>query len=549
MADLERAKQALINAHNAGDKEAATKLATYIKSQQAQPVETQAAEHPQVQEAPQGRPGDFTGNMAYDLQKRAAAAEQIKARRASGEISKPEEIFQLAGKVGAGTVADISGNILGSSLKTADKLTGGIGSAGISRLGRVIGSLPSVGGGNLAGQIPRDLGNIGASYQQFAAENPRAATNIEAAANLATVMPGLVKGAEAVGSAVQKTGAAMKRPPIPKAEEIREQAGNLYKLAEQQGGTFKPGFLDDFISKVSQKTPQTSVGKAMEGESPVAAMLDRLQPLRGQPLTFEGAKEADEILGQLAYATADRVTGKLDATGQKFLEMQSTLRKMIDDAPDTALIGGKQGFETVKQARKFWAAQQRMADIERIIDNAEFFQQPSTAIKTGFRQILRDKGRLLGYSGQEVNAMKKAARTGALEGLFKLGGSGLGPIGVGAGGALMGAATGGIGGGVGGALAAVPAYLAQQGMKNVAEGIATGKAANVARTIAQRVVPQTAGPSIGANLANVAYQTGRATAPAAVADLAGQGMENLTMDQLFMLSPEEFNRLTKRPAR
>lgn len=491
-----------------------------------------------VKEEVTERPGDFTGNIAYDLGKRAEAAKDIKAMRKAGEISKPEEIYQLAGKVGAGTIADISGNILVSGLKTADKLTGGVASGGISRVLGAVGSLPSAAGGTLSEGLPRDIGRVGAAYEQFAEQNPRAATNIEAGLNLATVLPGMVKGGESIIKAGQSVKSSLKSAPIPKAEQIRAQGSQLYKLAEQQGGVLKPQFMDDFINAVSAKAPQTALGKAMEGKSPVAEMVDNLQAFRGQPLTLSAAQDADEILGRLAYKNVDSF-GKLDDVGRQFLDMQTNLRQMIDRADQAMFVGGKQGFETVKEARKYWAAQMRMRDVERIIENAQYFEQPSTAIKTGFRTLLRNGDRLKGYTGKEVAAMKKAATTGVIPGFFKLAGSGLVPI---AGAAAGAAATGGFGG----ALAAVPAYAIQQGSKAIANTMQAGRAQNVSFEIAKRVLPSATGPKTGAALANLGLQTGAALAPAAAVDALGQGIENLTLEQIMMMKTEEYKRLINR---
>jgi hypothetical protein len=215
--------------------------------------------------------------------------------------------------------------------------------------------------------------------------------------------------------------------------------------------------------------------------------------------------------------------------------MQTILRGKIDRADPAMFIGGKQGFETVKEARKYWAAQMRMRDVERIIDNAEYFEQPSTAIKTGFRTLLRNGDRLKGYTGKEVAAMKKAARTGMVPGIFKMAGSGLIPIA--AGGAGMAAA------GAAGGLAAIPAYAVQQGSKAIANSMQLGRAQVVSREIAKRVMPASTRQSVGANIANLASKTGLALAPAAAVDLAGQGMENLTLEQILMMPPAKAKKL------
>lgn len=536
---MEQAYTALKNADAAGDVAAAKMIADYIRKNQGvdqtADVPNEQIQMPEISQEPDirtslKRPDDLTGKIAYDLQNRVKNSNQIDRAYRSGEISKPEQIFQQAGKVGAGAVADIAGDIFGSGLKTADKLTGGVASHGISNLLGAVGSLPSFGGGTLSEQLPRDIGRVGAAYQNFSENHPRAAANIESGVNLAAVLPGLVGASEKVIGAAQKTAQGAKKIPIPRSEEIRAKSSELYKLADQQGGVLKPSFMDNFIAKVSSKQPQTSLGKAMEGQSPVVDMIDALQPFKGQPLTLEAAREADEILGDLAYKNIDKF-GKLDRTGHHFLDMQTTLRDMIDTAAPSSFIGGEQGFQTVKEARKYWAAQMRMRDVERIIDNAQYFEQPSTAIKTGFRTLLRNGDRLKGYTGKEVAAMKKAATTGIVPGLFKMAGSGLVPIAAGSAGVATGGALGG--------LAAVPAYAVQQGAKTVANSMQLSRANAVSREIAKRVMtPQTYGGN-GANLANLAFQAGKGVAPAAAVGIVNHKVQDLTLDEIMRMTAKD----------
>jgi len=480
-----------------------------------------------VKKDPEAAPSEkwLPERIMEDLQTRETQAQQIMANSQAGNISKPEEIFQLTGKVGAGAVGDISGEILKSGLSVAsglDQATGGYGAAGLNRIMGAVGSLPSMGGGTLAQSIPQEVGNLSRGYQDFAQKNPRAATNIEAATNLAMVLPSAIKSGEGVISSLSNV---VSKPKIPTSEAIRKTGGDLYKLAEQQGGVLKPQFMDDFINTVQSKAPQTALGKAMTGESPVAQMVDNLQAFRGQPLTLEAAKEADEILGTLAYKNIDKF-GKLDDTGRQFLDMQTSLRRMIDNADQSMFQGGKQGFQTVKEARKYWAAQLRMRDVERIIDNAQYFEQPSTAIKTGFRTLLRNGDRLKGYTPKEIKMMQKAAQTGVVTGLLKVGGSGLVPVLAGVGGAT---ATGGIGGG----LAAIPAYAVQQASKAGANALQAGKAKAVSREIAKRVVSNPA-PSTGQAIAELTGQLGQAGLPAGIGNLTNEQLK-----ELMNLPPEE----------
>lgn len=475
--------------------------------------------------------------IGSNINKRAIQAGQIKQSYGKGEISKPEEVFQLAGKAGAGLVGDISGNLLTSGLQSVNNLTGGYLGNGVSTIMRGVGNLPSIGGGTIGDRLPRELTGIARpveqGYQDFAAAHPRAATNIESGANLAMTLPGMIGSGESVLSAMGKTGASLKAPQVMSAEEIRKKGSGLFKLAEQQGGNLKPQFMDDYVDEISKMTPQTKIGKAMEGESPVAKMVTSLEPFRGQPLSFESAKEADEILGNLAYKNVDNF-GKLDNNGRQFLDMQRTLRNMIEQAPDTAFENGREGFETAKEARKYWAAHLRMRDVERIIENANSYEQPSTAIKSGFRTLLR-KAAKNGYSKEEIGAMKKAQKSGLVTDFFKIAGSALGPIGAGVAG---GAAAGPLG-----TLAYFPAYALQQGSKKIANMRQFGRANKVTQAIAKRVqnVPET---SFLKEAGDLGLQAGAGLAPAAGISALGDVIQpQIEKSEKFVLPSGIMDRL------
>lgn len=285
---------------------------------------------------------------------------------------------------------------------------------------------------------------------------------------------GIGAGAPVVGNAINKLNT---KTIIPSSEQIREKGGELFKLAEQKGGILKPEVADEFYNKVLSIKPQTEAGQVFKGSSPVTDILNNVSSLKGKPLTLDAAKEVDEALGDMAYSTMDKF-GKLSAEGKKFLDMQTALRKTIEKADENMIIGGKEGFEAVKEARKLWAASLRLRDVEKIIQNAERMEQPSTSIKAGFRTLLRNGDRIKGYTPQEVKALEKAAKTGVVTDFFRLAGSGLVPIGSG----FVGFSAGPIGGVMGSAAG----FAVQQGSKAIANARQLSRAQNAAKTIAEK---------------------------------------------------------------
>ena len=119
---------------------------------------------------------------------------------------------------------------------------------------------------------------------------------------------------------------------------------------------------------------------------------------------------------------------KLSKEGMQMLDIQTKFRDMINKADETQILGGKEGFDALKQARKLWATSRQMSDIDRIVQRAELSEQPATAIKSGFRTMLSNPNRMRGYSPEVKKAIKDAATTGAVTDLIRTFGSRLLPL-------------------------------------------------------------------------------------------------------------------------
>jgi hypothetical protein len=288
----------------------------------------------------------------------------------------------------------------------------------------------------------------------------------------------LSAAAPVVGKVVEK---ALTKTVVPTSEQVRNQASKLYEVAEQKGGALSAGEANKFYNQILKIRPQTVEGKVFKGKSAIADIFDQIPDLKDRPMTLRAAQEVDEALGDLAYGTMDKF-GKLTSDGKKFLDMQTSLRRTIENADESMVHGGKEGFEALKEARRHWATSLRLRDVEKIIDNSQYAEQPATALRTGFRTLLKNPDRLKGYTPKEVAAIKRAAKTGIVTDALRLAGSGLTPIIAGAGGAAATVPMGGVG-----AAAAIPAYLVQQAAKKAGVVRQTARAKDVAKVVASRV--------------------------------------------------------------
>lgn len=429
----------------------------------------------------------------------------IAAIQAAG-LSKPEEMFQMAGQ-GAGFIGDVAGEAMKGAydIYQGDEgypTVGGAIGSGLAGLGGAIGSIPTLGGGTVGEAALQGAQYVGEKYGEFKEGHPRAAGNIEAAANIAMVSPVLGQGENVIRAMSKSQIAKMS------ADDVRKTAGALFKKADAQGGQLKPEFMDDFVEEINKLTPQTDVGIALQGDTEVTKVIQALTESRGKTLTLEGMKDADEILGNLAYKHTDDF-GVLNSEGRAVMEVQAILRDKIKTAPPEMFMSGKEAFETIKDARKFWAASLRLRDVERIMEKSVGAAQPSTVIKNGFRQLKRSK-KFRQYTPEEQFAIKKAAKDGSVGSILKLTSSGMLPIVALAAGGGATIATGGTG-----ALAAIPALAVQQASKAGIGAMQAAKGRAVSEAIKEGVfappiqppISPLAGSLVPAGAASITQET------------------------------------------
>lgn len=274
----------------------------------------------------------------------------------------------------------------------------------------------------------------------------------------------------AVPAAVAGFNSLNTRTILPNSEEIKKAASAAYLKADQLGGTLKPEFTNGFLESArNYLLSGDELIDAMQSNKPLADAFSDLSVFQNQPMTLQRAQALDEQIGNMVDGFVD-AQGNMSKAGKKILDVQSSFRQMIENADETAMTGGKEGFEALKEGRKLWSSSRRLADIERIIDNAEMYQVPATAIKTGFRRLAKN-AKSLGYSEDEIKAIRSAAETGAVTDLMATFGSRLG--------AIVGAATGGAPG-------AVLGYGVSTASRAGATASQMSRANSAARKVAER---------------------------------------------------------------
>lgn len=303
---------------------------------------------------------------------------------------KPTAETPIVNQIGA-LVPELA--LIGTGIGTATKLGQ---AAGLGAKTAGIAAMPTAGAAT---------GAIAGALQPTTESKSRAGNIATYAAGGAIAGP----AAQGIARGVQKVLGPKAAKAIVDSETFKVKASDLYKEAEQLGGVLSPQFTDDFLAKAQNLSKQTEAGKLTIGQDELASLLSRWKSLRGQPISLQAAKEIDEGLSEIADKYFKE--GKITAEGRKILEVQNAFRDSIENAVPSQVIGGKEGFLALRQARKTWQQAMKINDIERILARAEFTDQPANSIKNGFRTLLNNPKRLRGYSKEEIKLMSEAAST------------------------------------------------------------------------------------------------------------------------------------------
>lgn len=322
--------------------------------------------------------GDTFGARYANLQQ----AQQ--AMREAGKQNSPAGT--AIGQVGA-TLATLPGAAKLLPSTEASSVLGAIGKGAAS--GAAYGGVSGYGEGN--------------AFQTDQQSSDTRASNAGTGALIGGALGGAVGG---VGAIAQKI---LDKPLVTASQDLKAQAQDAYQEAAQNGGTLTPQFTDKFIAKAQSLTPQTTAGKIVSGENEVTKLVNRMQALKGKPISLNEAQEIDEALGETIDGL-DNGRGGLNKLGKKLYDVQTSFRQMIENAGPSDISGGKEGFEALKQARQLWSKSIKAQDIERIIARGQSMDNPATSIRSGFRTLLNNPNRIKAFNGQERALIKTAGK-------------------------------------------------------------------------------------------------------------------------------------------
>lgn len=377
----------------------------------------------QDDQQPQQPQSGLLQNVIDDLSKRGG---NISESLSATEQYIPETAAQVVGET-IGAYGDVLGNLASSAYRALPENTR-LGAEDIGRRAMVaLGSLSTgIPNETMGDYVPRVLGNLSESIGVSAEQNPRAARNLRALTNIATVAtPALRSG---LSQLLKKTGNELKkevRELIPDAKKITAQnlskeASKAYDIVETAGGKVKKkavvDFLDDLDLQIRKELPEFELSAGGDSYPIVKRFIDDdLIRIKDSDFTLQTFRDIDSQLGDLIDQTV-RPTGSLNAEGRVLSKIQRDLRGFVENVPADKVDGGEAGFEALKRARDLWSRQAKLRDLEKIIYRAELTQNPN-AIKTGLTTLLANAKKTRGFTPEEIKMLEKAQKAGSIDAL------------------------------------------------------------------------------------------------------------------------------------
>lgn len=157
---------------------------------------------------------DFAARMQEDFERRKLQSRAMSERALNMEQSTPENLAQMAG-IGLGLMGDVAGNVIGSAYRALPE---------VGTTEAVMSGLRGIGQGiqSVAPNAKTGLDYLMSEGARLAEENPRAAANLGAIANIASVAP--------IGAGVKGAAKIAANPELQQA--ALRGAGNTLKLSK-----------------------------------------------------------------------------------------------------------------------------------------------------------------------------------------------------------------------------------------------------------------------------------------------------------------------------
>ena len=297
--------------------------------------------------------------------------------------------------------------------------------------------------------------------RQVAAALPVGATSQYVAEETGSPLVGMTAG---IAAGIPFAMGAKGTLQAPTVQELKGQAGQQYKFAEDVGAVFKKNSYNQFANKLESTLAKEGLDKTLQPR--VFAALERIKDTKGGNVSLENM----EILRRIGQSAGSSI----DASERR---LASILVDNLDDFVETAqpgqlAKGSSEAVRALTDARDLWKRAKKTEIIDDLKASAEL-RAEANYTQSGMENALRRKlvnladnpKKLRAFTKEEQAIIKSTAKGGSIQNALRFIGK-LAPTGVVSGGVSVG---GGalIGGTPGAVIVPVVGSLARKGAEQI----------------------------------------------------------------------------------
>ena len=252
--------------------------------------------------------------------------------------------------------------------------------------------------------------------RQVAAALPVGATSQYVAEETGSPTLGLAAG---VAAGIPFAMGAKGTLQAPTVQELKGQAGQQYKFAEDVGAVFKKNSYNQFANKLESTLAKEGLDKALQPR--VFAALERIKDTKNSNVTLENM----EILRRISQAAGSSA----DASERRLASiMVDNLDDFVETAQPSQLAkGSSEAVSALTDARELWKRAKKTEIIDDLVASAELRAEANFS-QSGMENALRRKlvnladnpKALRAFTKEEQNAIKVAAKGGPVQNVLRL---------------------------------------------------------------------------------------------------------------------------------
>lgn len=200
--------------------------------------------------------------------------------------------------------------------------------------------------------------------------------------------------------------------PTPISQDLRSDAKQAFDAANSSGAVFNDKASAKLPNNISDKLADTGKMNARLHGDTLSVLDDIKNDAEKGSMTLEDLHQNRQLLGQVVNNNlhpngdlkpdAMKAAQAIDAVDEFMENAKKNPQKYLENSSPDAIQSFQKGMS-------LWAQSARANDIERIMQRADFSEQPATALRSGFRQLALNPKRFNQFDSDTQDLIKKAA--------------------------------------------------------------------------------------------------------------------------------------------